>query len=358
MADPASTSDPASWRPVEEFPGQLFAERTWLEGAILLGVAYGAELVIFAMCLMLLVRQTTRANWKMQVPLIAYVWVLFLCSTVFIAANSNMARLSFVDNRNFPGGPSAFEQAMFSIPVDNMGNVVFTIANWFADGLLVWRWFIIYKNCRLPIWIIMFVPCGAFLASFILGVLFLVQVSAPSASLWASSTVNFTLPYFSTSLALNIVSTFAIVARLLYFRYRITSSLGAGYGSQYTTIAAMLVESAAIYSISSLLFLVPFIVNHPIQNVFLGVLSPAQAIAPLLIILRVAQGRAWNRYTVDNILSTNHPVPVHMGDLTTFTAAQRSGTTLKGSRDIPHDHLHDDSEGNLQFNKSFERSEV
>lgn len=101
-------------------------------------------------------------------------------------------------------------------------------------------------------------------------------MSGPTLSLWASTTVNFTLPYFCTSLALNIVSTIFIVARLLYFRYRISSSLGPGYGTQYTTIAAMIVESAAVYSISSLLFLVPFIVNHPIQNVFLGMLSPAQ----------------------------------------------------------------------------------
>ncbi|KAG6848397.1 hypothetical protein H0H93_000549 [Arthromyces matolae] len=278
MSDP-TLSDPASWRPKEQVPGQLFAERTWLEGAILLGVAYGAELVIFIMCFSLLVQQTTRFNMKKQVPLIVYIWVLFLCSTVFIAANSNMARLAFIDNRNFPGGPSAYEQVMFSIPVDNMGNVVFVIANWLADGLMV---------------------------------------SAPSSSIWAATTINFTLPYFCTSLALNIVSTIVIVARLLHFRHRVSMSLGAGYGSQYTTIAAMLVESAAIYSVSSLLFLIPFIVGHPIQNV----------IAPLLIILRVAQGRAWSRDTAGNMHSNNKSTPIRLG---TFTGAQRSGTTLKGS---------------------------
>ncbi|KAG6826140.1 hypothetical protein H0H92_000995 [Tricholoma furcatifolium] len=274
----STLSDPASWRP-DAPPGQLFAERTWLEGAIILGVAYGAELVIFIMCFTLLVQQTTRANFRKNIALIAYISALFICSTLFIAANSEMTRLAFVDNRNFPGGPSAYEELMFSIPVDNLGNVVFVIANWLADGLMV---------------------------------------SAPSSSLWASTSINFTLPYFCTSLALNIVSTLVIVARLLYFRHRVSSSLGAGYGSQYTTIAAMLVESAAIYSVSSLLFLVPFIVGHPIQNV----------IAPLLIILRVAQGRAWSRDTVGNMKSINHSTPIHMS---TFTAVQRSGVTLKGS---------------------------
>ncbi|KAG6810538.1 hypothetical protein H0H92_011425 [Tricholoma furcatifolium] len=324
----SSLTDPASWRP-DELPGVLFAERTWLEGAILLGVAYGAELVIFIMCFTLLVQQTTRSNLKKQIPMIAYISALFICSTLFIAANSEMTRLAFVDNRNFPGGPSAYEEVMFSIPVDNLGNVVFVIANWLADGLMVWRWLVIYRNCGVAVWLVMIAPCAILLASFILGVLFLVQVSAPSSSIWASTTINFTLPYFCTSLALNIISTLVIVARLLYFRHRVSSYLGTGHGSQYTSIAAMLVESASIYSISSLLFLVPFIVGHPIQNVFLALLSPSQVIAPLLIILRVAQGRAWSRDTAVKMHSTGFSAPIHMS---TFTEAQRS-ITLKGSVD-------------------------
>ncbi|KAF8055310.1 hypothetical protein FPV67DRAFT_1789038 [Lyophyllum atratum] len=330
MAD--DLGDPASWRPVEEFPGQLFTERTWLEGAILLGVAYGVELTLFAMCLNLLIRQTKRSNYILNIPLIGYICSLFICGTIFMAAAANMARLSFVDNRNFPGGPAMFETIMFSIPIDNMGNVAFVVANWLADGLMVWRWLVIYRSCGVPMWLVMFVPCSALLTSFILGVLFLVQVSAPAGNLWASSSINFVLPYFCTSLALNIVSTIVIVTRLLWFRRRTSNMLGKAHGTQYTSIAAMVVESAAVYSVSSLCFLVPFIVNHPIQNVFLGLLSPAQVIAPLLIILRVAQGRAWSSNTGTAIISTG-PSTIRMGKLGTFNAASNSNIsgTLKGS---------------------------
>lgn len=30
-----------------------------------------------------------------------------------------------------------FEEVMFSIPIDEMGNVAFVLANWFADALVV-----------------------------------------------------------------------------------------------------------------------------------------------------------------------------------------------------------------------------
>lgn len=327
--------DPASWRPVEEFPGQLFTERTWLVGAIVLGVAYGVELTIFSQCMTLLIKQTKSSNIKKNMPLIAYICALFICGTIFMGAAANMARLSFVDNRNFPGGPAMFETVMFSIPVDNMGNVAFVVANWLADGLMVWRWFVIYRTCKLPLAVVMFLPISTLVTSFIMGTLFLVQVSAPASSIWATNSINFTLPYFCISLALNIVSTIAIVSRLFYYRRRTANSLGSAHGTQYTTIASMLVESAAVYSASSLLFLVPFIVGHPIQNVFLGLLSPAQVIAPLMIILRVAQGRAWATNTGTKIMTKNGSSGVQMGKLSTFNArnGSSSGTTtlVKGT---------------------------
>jgi hypothetical protein len=89
-------------------------------------------------------------------------------------------------------------------------------------------------------------------------------------------TVNWTIPYFSLSLALNILVTIAIVARLLLYRHRITRALGPAHGSQYAGIATMIIESAAIYSSFSLLFLIPFALNNPISAIFLQALGNVQ----------------------------------------------------------------------------------
>ncbi|KZV78030.1 hypothetical protein EXIGLDRAFT_692990 [Exidia glandulosa HHB12029] len=56
----------------------------------------------------------------------------------------------------------------------------------------------------------------------------------------------------------------------------------------------MLVESAALYSAFSLIFIVAYGRNSPVQNLFLPPLAQIQCIAPLLILLRVAYGRAYN----------------------------------------------------------------
>ncbi|KAF9234400.1 hypothetical protein BU15DRAFT_79083 [Melanogaster broomeanus] len=73
--------------------------------------------------------------------------------------------------------------------MDEILNVALVLSNWLADSLLVWR-------------------C-AILTFYVLGTFFLVQISSPSSSPYfnSSTSVNWTLPYFFISLAINIIVT-------------------------------------------------------------------------------------------------------------------------------------------------------
>ena len=253
---------------------------------------------------------------------------------------AKFTQLAFIDNRNFPGGPSAFENDEFSIPVDELGNVAFVLNNWLCDAVIVstsvicrvrlamvaefvwqvWRCMVIYKGCRLPLWAIMFSPCLLFLASFgtsstisfivmdfynavwlAMGLMWLLQIS--SSGPFENSSINWTIPYFTLSLSLNILVTIAIVLRLLVYRHRIAGVLGSSHGSQYTSIAAMIVESAAIYSVFSICFLIPFALNSSISQIFLQALGQVQTSSTLLIIFRVAQGKGWSSKAQSTFLS-------------------------------------------------------
>ncbi len=137
------------------------------------------------------------------------------------------------------------------------------------------------------------------------GILYLVQLSA--ASPFANTNLNWTIPYISISLGLNILITIAIVLRLLLFRRRIASVLGTTHGAQYTSVAAMIVESASLYSIFSILLLVPFALGSPVASVFLQVIGQIQGCATLLIVLRVAAGKAWSSDTKQTFSSMQSP---------------------------------------------------
>jgi hypothetical protein len=152
----------------------------------------------------------------------------------------------------------------------------------------------------------------------VLGALFVVQAAQPNSSLWAHTTLNFSVPYFSISMGLNVLPTSMLVTRLFHMRHKIVKALGSRHGKTYTNIAAMILESATPYGIISFIFLVLYTTNNTAALLFIPLLVQVQVgdfsrkimiirltlipqcISPILIILRVARGRAWTKDTISN----------------------------------------------------------
>lgn len=128
-----------------------------------------------------------------------------------------------------------------------------------------------------------------------MGVILLFQLTQPQANLWTKTTLNFGIPYWSISAGLNILVTSLIVARLYFIRRKTRAVLSSSHSRTYTSIAAMLVESAALYSTVALIFIITYARNSMVQNLMLPLLGQVQAISPLLIMWRVARGQAISR---------------------------------------------------------------
>jgi hypothetical protein len=129
-----------------------------------------------------------------------------------------------------------------------------------------------------PHFLYVYVPHTTLFMS-VLGVLFLWQISSPLSSPYSTTGtgVNYTLPYFFLALAFNIVVTILIVLRLYIYRLRKAQALlGPDHVMEHTSIVSMIIESAAIYSTFSLLFLIPFATKSAVANTFLQVLGEGQ----------------------------------------------------------------------------------
>jgi len=279
------------------------------------------------MCLYLLLQQENNASSRRnRIALIAYVSIVFAFSTIFQACNVEFTQLAFIENREYPGGPAAYENDFWNIPVDAVGNVLFVLTNWMTDSILLWRFMVIYRQCRLPIWAIMLLPCTMFMGSMAMGSLFLYQLFVKNPFQPADG-INWTLPYLGLSLSLNIILTLSIVSRLIVWRFRIRRILGAEHGSQYIGIASMIVESAALHAVLSLLFLIPDAIGHPLSIIFLQTLMPDQVLASLLIIFRVARGKAWSSDTSGKVMSS---LPLQRGPIPLSTL-RFGGETATGT---------------------------
>jgi len=95
---------------------------------------------------------------------------------------------------------------------------------------------------------------------------------------WVEISPWSTLPFISISLSLNILLTLMIVVRLVMYSRSIRTAMGspAGIGGLYKSIATMLIESSALFAVSSLLVIGTWATNSTAANAFPPVLAMTQ----------------------------------------------------------------------------------
>lgn len=109
-----------------------------------------------------------------------------------------------------------------------------------------------------------------------MGVLWTLQSSQPGLSLYSALPLAYGTSYYAISLGVNIVLTFLIIIRLFQYRRTILRSLPPDHAKHYVSIMTVLVESAALYSVFAIIFLITYAVNNPINQIFLGVAQASQ----------------------------------------------------------------------------------
>jgi len=308
-----------SFAPPGESISDIRTEQSLLDGTVIAGAAYGIHLTLFIQCFQLLSqrRRDRQKNWG----LLFYICILFSLGTVGFGGQIKFNEMTFIQDRDFPGGPLGFNFGEYNAPANLMTTTAFVILNWFADGLLIYRLYMIWNNNLY----IAALPILTLIGSFTVSVLLLFQLTQPGASLWTRVAISFGIPYWSISVSLNVIVTLLIVGRLLYMRRVTRQALTAEHASTYTSIMAILIESAALYSTFGLIFIVSYARNSMVQNVLLPTLGHIQAVSPLLIILRVARGTGWDRRTVQTVQTNGHLSFDMPGDMSS-TDSESTGT--------------------------------
>lgn len=166
-------------------------------------------------------------------------------------------------------------------------DVSFTVNIWLSDSFVIYRLYVVWMGT----WYIMVLPILIYLSSIATGVGLLIESAKPDTVFGQAPLINFGVPFWSLSLVLNVLTTACIAGRLLHHRRRI-QIMGRMNGKQYLSLAAVFVESAALYSLSCLIFIPMWAKNVPMQYPFFSVLGCATSVAPILIVLRVALGVA------------------------------------------------------------------
>jgi len=97
----------------------------------------------------------------------------------------------------------------------------------------------------------------------------------------ALSEIRIGVVYYSIALSLNILLTLTIVIRLVLHGRKIRAATGSptGISGLYGTIATMLIESSAIFAVSSVLYIGLMAANNPVMDLISPILAETQVCA-------------------------------------------------------------------------------
>lgn len=120
----------------DESSGQLFSEKTYLQGTVITGVAYGALFMLYCICVPLLWTRKRRGIQRSNLFLL-YTTAVMVLNTLNLAGATSFAQLAFINNRNYRGGPAQYENDFYFVPINTMCNVSYMLAYWLGDALMV-----------------------------------------------------------------------------------------------------------------------------------------------------------------------------------------------------------------------------
>jgi len=281
----------------DEPEATIFLERTFIAGDLINGIGYGVQLVMFFYCARYL--WTQRRSRKNALFMLGFITAVFIVQTMYVGVQSRTAQLAYIDNRNYPGGPWQWFLNSQSLPVNVMFEATLFLITFLCDALVLWRCWIIWRAAgRYIAWGVTAFPIVLLLASFAMGTLWTLQSSQPGLSFYSALPEAYGISYYSISLSINVILTVLIVIRLLQYRATVMTSLPAAHARHYLSLVTILVESAALYSVFAIIFLVTYGVNNPINQIFLSLAQAFQQISTYLIIYRLADGRAWKTTTL------------------------------------------------------------
>jgi len=272
------TSSPTS------FPGSnTELDAMNLMGTVVSGIIYG---VAFTICTLALSvgpseRYVPRLSWR----IIMTCWFLSL-ATISTVLQVKWTLLAFVTQRH-DLAPSTFIKENMRNWIYIMLNVLYVVINWSADGLLMFRFFCVFRNRALQ-WGIL--PVALYIGSLATGSLALHELATPGVTQDTARLANWLVIYRTVSLALCVMLTSLIAGRLIFLHRRAVYGLR-NAKSRLLVVARMIVESALLETVSTLIYVITVGVGSPLQNVFLPTLGQIQVVAPMLIIYRVIRGR-------------------------------------------------------------------
>nr|GAT60884.1 predicted protein [Mycena chlorophos] len=303
-------------------------ERSWYIGNACLAIIYGVQMCMFVLSVYFLNTSTSTAASKSRYVYIAYGFALLILTTIAMAANLFYGQMMWIEHRDEPGGPVVYFATHITAWYNTFGTAASVAADVLSNGLMLFRCYVFYGEPGYTRWMI-YCLALVYLAAAAMSIAATIQSGLPGGDFFNGVTTNFTEAWLAMTIAFNIITTSLISVRLLRMSRSTRNVLGRDRAAVYLSVAAILIESAAPFTLLGIGYLITYIRNAPEALFFADVWGGFVAIAPQAIILRVAMGAGWSSQMVSEF--TSGP-----GTVVHFVSQPRGRGTEPGSDTALH----------------------
>ncbi|EMD32027.1 hypothetical protein CERSUDRAFT_33424, partial [Gelatoporia subvermispora B] len=252
----------------------------------------GVELVLYFQTMGMLFNRGRGRMTRNNKFLACFSTALLFLITIYISTEAVFGEEMWIVHAADPGGPVLYFEENASIWYQTWGTVAALMLNWLADGLMIYRCYVISNN----FYVVTF-PLFLFVATWALGILEVWASGSPGTNFFKGKATQIELAYFLTTVGLNIVTTSLICLRILSQAKHVERAMGRSRAHIYTNATALIIESALPYTVGGIAAAVAVGLNSDISVLMETVYMMFACISPQLLILRVLYGRVWTRET-------------------------------------------------------------
>ncbi|KAH7911150.1 hypothetical protein BJ138DRAFT_1113473 [Hygrophoropsis aurantiaca] len=251
-----------------------------ITGLFVEAILYGIFVCLFVAAVYVLFKQRT-VNLKLNKPMLTGCLALFIVSTAHVFTNFGRVFDAFQTSLD----PSK-ELALTDAPWYIAKSALFTVHIVIGDVLVLYRLCLVW-NCDLRVVVPGSLCVIGSTAAAIGTVFYLCDPSSPTATFHLQ---RWALSYFALTFSYNICSAVSIACRIWWIHRRVQRSGASVIGRSIIPAAAMIIESASVYSAIWLVFLPLYLAGNDMLYIFLEALVPIIGITFSLIIVRVGLG--------------------------------------------------------------------
>ncbi|KAJ7599410.1 hypothetical protein C8J56DRAFT_881852 [Mycena floridula] len=268
----------------------LVAERAWFWGSIMMTWLHGIHCFMFIYSTHSLI--SSRHNNRLSYIIVSS--LILLGMTVYMLTEVLIGQLMWIDHRDFPGGPIIYVISILRDWWHSFGTACGHLAIFIGDGLLIYRCYVIYNGT----WKAVMVPFVLYIGSVAMAFALIIRVHRSATVYFLDKTLSrLGIAWAVLSVSFSIAITILITYRILKARRSLVRNLPDRTEAiqTYTSLVAILVESALPSSIFGIAFAVIFGKDLQQQSAMIQVWNALSALSSQFIIFRIASGQAWTK---------------------------------------------------------------